>query len=224
MNDMLIQHEHRTHSEYGRRILKLPTLEPHFVSPVGPSTPPQGKKNELMRRQYQDIGRALVAAENGCFSFAIPCMLQPPWLRTSRDYQGPLAEYLRYALVTVSTKTLESYCDDLEMAPPDNESAKELCLSYPNVVQRYSFCGMLFVTVLLLASGFGHLLNLGSTSILVTSISSALAAALIASPTCMEVRRRACFHWALTNEILRRKGMDQEGRAGVKLYTLDAEG
>ena len=136
----------------------MSTAEKHLSSPLGPQPPPKHLANEPVRRQYEEIGIALMIAEAGSFAVGIPWIFPNyRWWTLAQKYQGPPADHIRYSLVTVKTKTLEAYCEDLESykgcsvyredAPYLDEITEQLYIDCPSLPIRYSLCALMFTSL-----------------------------------------------------------------------------
>jgi hypothetical protein len=180
--------------------------------------------NKLMDLQYREIGETLLACEVACLSVGIPWI--PPSSRArkaSELFYTPIDEFVRVQLCNVSTKTLESYCDDLAFFALDVKSSEALHISISDPVERHGYSllvgFLLFLTLLSLMLFFS------------TSISTALGlslgfggcASLLASTYCGEQQRRETFQTLLQKELLRRKGQDQSSNKNIKLLSVDIE-
>ena len=180
--------------------------------------------NQLITMQYPTIGETLLTCEAACHRVGIPWL--PPTenvRRRSSQYEGPLEDFIRYSLVTVSSKTLVSYCDDLETSGPNSTEAEQLSIPYPTPSERYAFpalvFGILFATDFLLCriAGVPFAVSIVSSAI-IGLLGGATCAAL-----CIELHRRKTFHWLLVREVMRRSGQDESNSTTVPILPVSPE-
>ena len=183
-----------------------------------------GARNELQALQYETIGETLLICEASCHRIGIPWL--PPTTYTQKlveQFDPPLHDYLRYAMVTVSTKTLDSYCDDLEEAELTIEAAEKLYIAPPSILERYAFTVLVFG--ILFAADY-LLMNLLAIPIFVV-IGSSLIVALCGAVACLmlstEQHRRKTFHWILSHELDRRRGLDNDDLRRIRLMSVETE-
>lgn len=189
-----------------------------------PGSQSLGRRNELQALQYETIGETLLVCEASCNRIGIPWL--PPTTYTQKlvkQFDPPLRDYVRYSLVTVSTKTLDSYCDDLENADLTIEAAEQLHIAPPSVLERYAFAVMVFG--ILFAVDY-MLINLLTIPIFV-AVGSSLIVALCGAAACLmlttEQHRRKTFYWVLSHELDRRRGMDDDDLRRIRLMSVEAE-
>ncbi len=173
---------------------------------------------------YQLIGKTLRICEVASFRIGIPWL--PPTrsvLARRRAFNQSLSDFLRTSLVHVPTSTLESYCDDLQTWPVDDESGYSLSIAPVSPGERYALpvvvaAGFAFgVFILSLVEGARSTLSL----VLATIFSASLC--LFSAMLCSEGYRRASFSWLISNEILRRRGDDLGPTSKIPLYPVEAE-
>ena len=187
---------------------------PGSLSPVLSLTPDH-------EEQFDEIGQTLRVCE-ACYS-----SVGIPWLPPTREIRRlrklcsqSLDEFVRCSLVTVSTKHLESYLHDLEMLPDDLASSEKLYISLDSRIDRFSFA-VIFSTLSTIAAFLvGISFNLGeSTSINIAALACAVLTVLSLS-LCSESCRRASFHRIISDELMRRKGLNTPSLTKLPLYTL----
>jgi len=187
-------------------------------------SPALGCRNELQALQYETIGETLLSCEASCHRIGIPWL--PPTTYTQKlvkQFDPPLEDYIRYSMVTVSTKTLVSYCDDLEDAELTIEAAEQLHIAPPSVLERYAFAVLVFG--ILFAADY-MLINLLTIPAYV-AIGSSLIVALCGATACLmlstEQHRRKTFHWILSHELDRRHGLNDDDQKRIRLMSVEAE-
>lgn len=159
---------------------------------------------------YAQIGRMLLIAEAATTSIGIPWV--PPTRRTralASEFSEPLKDFVRTSLVTVNTAALESYAEDLEGLPQDENAARHLHIGGLSGFERYMLnvvlfagCfGLFFLSALWVRASIGVAIGL--------SLVTAFLVTMVSSYVCSEENRRATFHWLVFEELMRRRGMDQ---------------
>jgi hypothetical protein len=191
-------------------------------APPGPAA--KATPVDLIQQQYRNIGETLMICEAGSLQAGIP-WLPPTSQRRSlgRRYDPPLRDFIRYSLVGVSTKNLESYCDDLEnsVLPEEREDCAELALETPGTCERYASCVLLaaavFAVSCLSTICLGLPLSAAAGMALVTGLIGGASAAI----TCQESQRRTSFYRVLYRELLRRRGMDDPNGSRIRLMSVE---
>ena len=169
--------------------------------------------NQKLLGEYQEIGNLLLVCEAALYCVGIPWL--PPSAQIRKrisQYDGPLDEFVRVSLVTVSTQTLECYVSDMQGS--ELEDAEALCIPMPGAVQRYSLAAMLtatfFAANILIHNAFGN----DFFESLFTSSVVAVVAATLGCLVVSEMYRRRSFMILLSRELDRRRGMrDDQGTA-----------
>jgi len=176
------------------------------------------QKPNLKTNQYETIGTTLCIAEASIIKVGIP-WLPPTKERREliKQYHSPINDFIRVSLVCVSTKTLESYCDDLETFQKDNKSFEDLFIEEIKGIDRFASSGFLFVALAFFTFSFCIMLKTGYSAAVALSLLSATPAALLAMFSCNELQRRANFHSLLYKELLRRRGQDEGNTKGILL-------
>ncbi len=215
-NTVLIQHPSNPSIDAGSAALDPP---PEDGSSGTASTPP----SDLGVQQYQSIGAALMAAECSKLSVGLPWRAPSRKVRQRREqFEEPLSEFLRYSLVGVSTKTLESYCDDLEefVLEVSNAGKRDFFIDILTPIERYAFSvvasGALFLICFL---GFNFLGLDAPAALLMAMLSSGVTffGCVLLS---QESGRRNSLHIALYHELLRRQGLDEGNGNGLRLMSI----
>lgn len=181
---------------------------------LGRETEP--KKPSLVTQQYQTLGETLTICEIATWRTGIP-FLPPNKRRRSllKKYEGPLDEFVRISLVCVSTKTLDSYCEDLDTIDPAQESGQLLFIDQVSLFERFFVCAIVLATLFFLSLCVCTLLGISIVGAAVLALLAAIPASLLAMFSCMEIQRRASFYALLTREIMRRRGQDDPNSSGV---------
>ena len=178
------------------------------------------KNRELLLQQFKVIGETLMRCESVCHRVGIPWLPPTQAVRKrAAQFEPPLKDFLRYSLVTVSTKTLEMYCYDLESAEPITPD-HHITAVHP--IERYSLAtivfGTLFAANLLFSNWLSVPLQIGVVSSLFVGFFGASLCVIASS----ERSRRRSFHWALTQELLRRRGQSDGGLPIISVETEPA--
>ena len=173
-----------------------------------PETPHSCLKpsNQKLLGEYQEIGKLLLVCEAALYCVGIPWL--PPSAEIRKrisQYEGPLDDFVRLSLVTVSTQTLECYVSD--MGASELQDAEALCIPMPGLLQRYSLAVMLSATFFaancLIHNAFGNDIY----ESLFTSTVVAVVAATLGCLVVSEMYRRRSFMILLSKELDRRRGM-----------------
>lgn len=176
---------------------------------------------EELKAHYQQVSKTLNQAEAFFFTVGVPCL---PLSKKLRDLKllcfSPLDDFIRTSLINVPTNALQSYTEDLQQIPLDSKNSEKLGIIKLSFLERYS------LTIFLFASCFGlplisqSWLNVASVFSLLVSLSLAILVSAISLYTCSETYRRSNFHWLLSKEILRRKGLDKPNSSGIPIYAI----
>jgi len=173
---------------------------------------------------YRQIGRTLLVAEASTFSIGIPWLPATPRAEKLRtEFSPPLRDFVRLSLLGVNTNFLESYLEDIEELAPDRESERYLAIVGPRFFERYMLSGLLFsasFAVLMLASIW---VKAAPSLVLGVSFLVSLIVAGISLFVCSEESRRSTFHWLIYEELLRRRGANQDESGTSPLYALGGE-
>ncbi len=187
------------------------------------SSPGEPAPSDLPTQQYQAIGKILMTAECSHFSVGIPWLPPSSRVRSLKTrLEEPLSEYLRYGLVGVSTKTLESYCDDLEGSVLGCEDLRDRSLFIDTLTwsERYGFTQL--VVLSLFSVCLLGLIFLGfaiGAAVLMATLTAAVGG--YGALTCsQEPARRQSLHAALYHEVLRRQGLDDTKGNGIRLVSV----
>lgn len=194
------------------------------VSPTGSSRPGPSATRQVppeLKSAYSQVGRVLLTAETSSPGIGVPWV--PPTKRTrtlQAEYYDPLKDFIRSSLSNVSTNALESYADDLAELPVDEPSAQYLAIDGLSAFERAALPLLLFVT-----SFSGLLISAiwaKATAQFALGISIGISAliAAVCGYVCSERCRRSTFHWLLVEEIMRRKGLDEQGGTQIPVYAL----
>ncbi len=171
--------------------------------------------------QFDEIGQTLRVCEACYSSVGIPWL--PPTPAVQKLRQGcsqTMSEYVRCSLVTVSTKHLESYLHDLELLPDDLTSSRRLHISINSRFERYSFA-VLFSTLSTIAVFLvGLSFNLSPNFSMELACFACALLSVLCIYLCTEPCRRASFHRIISDELMRRKGLDTPSLTKIPLYTL----
>jgi hypothetical protein len=184
-------------------------LQSDSLSPADQPPPPRSQAD--IRHFYSQLGRVMLVAEAACPGVGIPWL--PPTRRTAnlrREYFQTLKDYVRCSLASVSTTVLESYAEDLEKLPISQESTELLGIAGLTRLERWSLSIILFSICF---TGFMFASLVAHASLALTLGLSFAVSALVAAVSiyiCSEPSRRTTFHWLVTEEIMRRKGLDQQ--------------
>jgi hypothetical protein len=180
------------------------------------------KKPSLLTQQYQTLGETLTICEIATWRTGIPFL--PPNKRRRallRKYEGPLDEFVRISLVCVSTKTLDSYCEDLDTIDPEHDSGSLLFIDQVSHFERFFVCALVLVTLFTVTICVCTLLGLSIFAAGVLALLAAVPASTLAMFACMEIQRRASFYVLLSRELMRRRGQDDPKSRGM-LISVDA--
>ena len=201
-----------------------------FATP-GISTPgnPDAKKSadrdlpaELLE-SYQEIGKMLRVCEAANTGIGIPWV--PPTARAlalRTGYFSPLRDFVRSSLVGVPTATLESYAEDIQELEPNEESARLLGIAGLALFERYALCVLLFAVSFSMFVVSAIWVHAGGRFAMSFGLGVAVLVTIVSAYVCSERSRRATFHWLIVEELLRRKGLDQDDSATVSIYSLPA--
>lgn len=175
--------------------------------------------------QYRMIGHTLSVCEAATFRVGVPWL--PPSDRQkelSNYYKGPLEEFIRTSLVSVSTETLDHYCEDLNSFAPELEQNESLHIPslYPG--ERFFFCLVVFLILFTTSLALGLLLGSTKSATLTLSIITSIPAALLAAFPCMEIQRRSSFYYFLSKELNRRRGANSSGSSKAILNPNSSPG
>lgn len=160
-------------------------------------------------RQYNMIGEALTACEASSWRVGVPWL--PPTTRVRRlpkITEGTCEDHLRYNLVGINTKVLESFCEDLDNLAGDAKSLESLHVPSLTANERKMF----ILIVALIGGCVAYLLasSLSDSPLIVGLITliAMVSAGLAAFATSTETYRRTSFSWLIEAEIRRRVGGD----------------
>ena len=174
-------------------------------------------------QHYAVIGAALLHAEAKDMHIGIPWLLPTARVRALRaiDSLPDLTEMMKQELVTVNTKSLETYCDDLETLPDLPGSTDCLHIKLNSRSERYGFGALLtvFFAICLALFSFPLYQDVG-TSILLGLIGG-LVGLLVGLNMSSDRSRRASFAILITREILRRQGLDGNDKDRLRLSSVD---
>ncbi len=187
-------------------------------------SPPLAPSNKLVGLQYREIGQTLLACEAACLTIGIPWF--PPTARVRKDagvFYPPIDEFIRVQLCNVSTKTLESYCEDIATFKLDESSSEALCITLSNPLERHGFSALVGFLLLLSLLSIMLYCNTRISTALGLSLGFSGCASLLASTFCGEQQRRESFLALLQKELLRRKGLNQSSNEKIKILSVDIE-
>lgn len=185
----------------------------------GTATPAGGRNAE----HYKQIGDALMRCEIASFRIGIPWL--PPTSRI-RQLQKPLygspADFIRIELSNVSTSCLESYAEDLATLPFDSAASRTLRIAVTSIFERYF--AMALIGLITMGGAAASFLAIPATFVpgLVSSAALGATAMGFAYYQSTEKYRRMSFAWLLSQEILRRKGLDTGGNSRIPIIGLGA--
>lgn len=174
----------------------------------------------VFRTHYRQIGETLLICEAASYRVGVAWLPPTKRVRILRNkFEKPLDEFVRYNLVTVNTKTLDAYCDDLENCPEDASTDSKLYIELRAPIERYALPAVLAV-VAFLGTLSSLLVIHGSaiSALLVAMIVSGLATITGVALSC-DAHRWATFHWLLYRELQRRRGTDDSDTTKVKIFT-----
>ena len=169
-------------------------------------------RNNPFSEQYRIIGETLSISEVVTIRVGVPWL--PPGQKQkelSKQYHGPLEDFIRSSLVSVSTETLDHYCEDLNSfaTEPDNNDSLYIPSLCP--AERFFFCLVVFLILFTTSLALGLLLGSTRSATLTLSIITSIPAALLAAFPCMEIQRRSSFYYFLNKELNRRRGASSPG-------------
>ena len=173
---------------------------------------------------YAQIGQTLLTCEAVFYNVGIPWL--PPTGRVSslrRQCDQPLRDFVRCALVTVTTSSMESYLDDLESLPAGQESSEKLHIEITSPIERHLFA---VLTGLVTASVALFSLQTLSLTPLVTSIATLCVTAVgvaVAEYLSIDLARRVTFEREILAELNRRKGADNPSLTRLPLYPVGSK-
>lgn len=181
------------------------------------------RPKDLPTQQYQTIGHALMCAECSYVSVGIPWL--PPSRRVAskkmQHEEAPL-EYLRYCLVGVSTKTLESYCDDLESSVLGCEDLRDRSLYIDSLsfFERYCFSVTSFLLLFFVCLLGLVFLGFVTPAAVVMAFLTAAVGGFGALTYSQESARRSSLYRLVYHELLRRQGLDDTNGNGIRLVSV----
>ena len=181
-------------------------------------------QNDLTDTQYREIATTLMVAEVSHWQVGVPWFLPSARKRKYRmQYTGPLAEYLRYSLVGITTATLESYCEDLESSftGTGTTTIPELHIDQLSWLDRYGLCILIFVLLFLLCTGSFLLLGLAPVSAVAVAFLATAVGTAGTAFACAESQRRNSLHYVLYREVLRREGLDDQGSGRIRIMSVE---
>lgn len=104
--------------------------------------------------------------------------------------------------------------------PHDYSFSEQLGLNKLSFLERYSLVIFLFTACFGLPLISQYILNITSIFTLIISLCLAILVSALSLYTCSENYRRSTFHWLLSKEILRRKGLDRPNTSRISLYAI----
>jgi hypothetical protein len=167
---------------------------------------------------YATIGKTLLVCEAGTvFQAGIPMLLPCREVRSlSRNYEGPLDDYIRISLVGVPTAALESYCEDLEAYALGEAQSAPLCINpHPAYVRWGGLILLAFFAGIIPTAIVALLGNFPLWCVFALFFLFVIAFALLLLPQFFESNRRLSFHLHLHSELLRRRGQGPLKGKGV---------
>lgn len=187
--------------------------KPHETTSNGGAPAPDS--NQLLA-QYEQIGATLAACEASSWRAGVPWLPPTARVRALPRMQGNSCEaHVRFALVGISTKALESFCEDL-----DSLSARSLdSLHVPNLspFERRVYFGAATTFGGLVGFLVGALVGAGPTISLLLVASAAISGGILAVLTSTETYRRTTFSWIIEGEIRRRLGGDDPSSNNLRI-------
>ena len=176
---------------------------------------PNAKKHNIAE-QYRTIGETLEICEVTSLRAGVP-WLPPNKSRKEiiKKYQPPLEDFIKTSLVSVSTETLDHYCEDLNSFTFNNSESLCIPILYP--IERFFFCFVVFVFLFTLSLALGIFLGTAKGATLVMSFMTATPATLLAAFPCLEVQRRSNFYFLLNKELSRRRGSNSPSSGKIIL-------
>lgn len=171
-------------------------------------------KPKGISEQYRIIGETLGICETATFRVGVP-WLPPSANRKEISYQGPVEDFIRVALVSVSTEALDHYCEDLNTFTSENSDSLFIPILYPG--ERFFFCLVVFLILFTTSLALGFSLGSTKSAALVMSFITAIPAALLAAFPCLEVQRRSSFYYFLNKELSRRRGRSSPNSGKIVL-------
>ena len=188
--------------------------------PIPPPEPWQ--KNQVLKESFRTVGETLMVLEAACMQVGIPWLAPLKRVRGLRKrFEAPMDDYLRYSLVTVSSKHLEMYRQDLLNARDSGTSCPALAIRDLGPIERYGF--VLLIPLLLFAVCASGSLLYGARlhEAIISSVFAALGAGVGALSLCLETSRRTSFLRIIDRELSRRRGkMDSQSRT-LQLIPID---
>ena len=176
----------------------------------------------IFKTHYRQIAETLLIAEAASGRVGIAWLPPTKRVRILRNkFEEPLSEFVRYNLVTVNSKTIEAYCDDLENCPEDEHSDCKLGIELKSPIERFAL-----PTVLGVFGFFAPLITLvvvhgnAFAAVLISMISAGLSVITGLALSC-NAHRWATFHWVLYRELQRRRGTDDSSTNNVKLFSTN---
>lgn len=173
-------------------------------------------KKPCINEQYRTIGETLEICEAATFRVGVPWL--PPSSKrkkTLKTYEGPIEDFIKTSLVSVSTETLDHYCEDLNSFSSENSTSLSIPLLYPG--ERFFFCLVVFLILFTFSLAIGIFLGSTKSATLVMSFTTAIPAALLAAFPCLEVQRRSSFYYFLNKELNRRLGRNSPSSGEIVL-------
>ncbi len=168
---------------------------------------------------YASIGRLLLVAETAAPGIGIPWVPPTPRTRALRaEYFEPLKDFIRSGLVGIQTSSIELYIEDLENLDRSEASTDRLKIGGLNVFERFALTAVLFATCFSIVLVAAIWVDTGIELAVSLSLLVGIVVAAVSFYICCEASRRSTFQWALFEELLRRKGIDEPGNTAVPLY------
>ncbi|MBL7661589.1 hypothetical protein JNK13_02440 [bacterium] len=169
---------------------------------------------------YQLIAKVLLACEINSWTIGIPwTFLRPEIKSLNSQYQPPVEEFLREALCVVHTRVLQSYAEDLETLPFDQQGARQLGVEISSFWGRYLSPVIGALVVLLLAAMATYTASSRIYLALFIAFLSGAVVFWILQLRVGDFSRRRSFHTLLCKEILRRQGLDTGPFRGIRMFT-----
>ncbi|MBP9839019.1 MAG: hypothetical protein KBC84_09955 [Proteobacteria bacterium] len=195
-------------------ILKIEEIEPEAIS--------SQEKEEKLQTSYQEIGQTLLISEAFFFKVGIPWL--PPTKKV-REYKkkcySPLDEFIKSNLVNISTNHLQSYAEDLQQLSLADENSTALRIDKVTFLERHALTIILFLSIIFFTFFSNEIQKEPSFVTFMLSLFVSVVAAAFSLYSSSENHRRANFHWIISKELLRRKGLDKPNMRRLPIYAIN---
>lgn len=177
---------------------------------------------------FRAIGQALSSCEAGSLLVGIPVLFPSTRIkRLRKSFRGPVGDFFRQSLVTISTNALEAYDCELVERLERADDIESLGIFLPNFIERFFFVVIsallglvaVFFFYLSLVYLFDSTLELKALWYWVLAFE--LGVSYIGFGFCTDEARLESFHGMLSREILRRHGKGPGFGGTIRIASAD---